>query len=143
MSSKVSLGSLYEQSRHNILANSFSSALKATNIVATRPPAASFERQLSINELVGVEQKIVTFGQFISGQSLGNELYVYNKTSSEQKFTLAVDQDSPNFPESVEQLLAPYRPEDLPFGPSDDKDLLAVNSQHKFNCWTIENPQNR
>ena len=81
--------------------------LRASNLVKSRNYE---ERFMNITDIVLVEQKIVTFGQYISGQSLGNEIYIYNKTSSEQTFTLTIDKDSDEFPETVKELLAPYCP---------------------------------
>ena len=48
--------------------------LRATNLLKSRKTCE--ERELNITDIVSVEQKIVTFGQYISGQSLGNEIYI-------------------------------------------------------------------
>jgi len=68
------LGSIYEQTRLNISGSTLVGAIQATNLLETHKTCE--ERQVNINEIAGVEQKVVTFGQYISGQSLGNEIYV-------------------------------------------------------------------
>ncbi len=57
------------------------SLLKTTNLLKSRKTCE--KRKLNITDLVSVDQKIVSFGQFISGQTLGNRLLVTNKTNSE------------------------------------------------------------
>ena len=115
--------------------------MKATNLLKSRKTCE--KKQLNITDVATVDQKIISFGKFISGQNLGNELVVTNKTDKEQTFTLSIDDVSERFPETANQLLAPFCPEDLPFKTSAEEHKKAVNSQKKFNCWSIENPANR
>ena len=82
------------------------------NLLKTRKSCE--RRQLNINEIVQVDQKIVTFGRFISGQTLGNRITIMNKTAREQMFVLEIDESSLSFNESVCELLSPYNPNDLP-----------------------------
>ena len=132
-----SLNALYDQNSKKMFGGpSGMSTLRASNLLKSRKTCE--EREINITDIVVVEQKIVTFGQYISGQSLGNEIYIYNKTSNEQTFTLSIDKTSDEFPETVKELLAPYCPQDLPFEPDDESQ--AVNSQRKYNCWSIEDP---
>ncbi len=89
-----------------------------------------------------MDQQIISFGKFISGQTLGNELLLLNKSDKEQSFTVMIDQSGARFAETAKDLLGEYCCEDLPFEPSFVKNdqKMAVNSERKFNCWSIENP---
>lgn len=110
--------------------------MKESNLLQSRKTCV--KRQLEISDVVRVSTTIVSFGQFTSGQNLGNEIVITNKTDQEQTFALSLDNEE--FAETVSDLLAPFCPEDLPFSVTSNK---AVNSQKKFNCWMIENPTNR
>ena len=93
---------------------------------------------------MSVDQKIISFGQFISGQNLGNRLSFTNKTDKEQTFSLTIDSQQDTFTETVEELFAPFDNKDLPIkSTSTCFKKRAVNSQKKFNCWSIENPMSR
>ena len=86
---------------------------KITNLLKSRKTCE--RRQLNITEVASVDQKIISFGQFISGQNLGNELLITNKTDKEQTFSLSIDESCEHFPETTSQLFAPFCREDLPF----------------------------
>ena len=97
-----------------------------TNLLKSRKTCE--RKRLNINEVASVDQKIISFGQFISGQNLGNELLITNKTNKEQTFSLSIDQSCEHFPETTSQLLAPFCTEDLPFKSSRKDTTRAVNS---------------
>jgi hypothetical protein len=83
---------------------------------------------LNITEIAGVDQKIISFGQFLSGQNLGNRLAVSNKTFNLQTFSLEIDGTTDTFPETAQELLAPFNQEDLPFQSTSNDFKLAKNS---------------
>ena len=56
---------------------------------------------------------------------------------------MSIDNSCSHFAETADQLFAPFCPEDLPFKTSAKDTSRAVNSQKKYNCWSIENPVNR
>lgn len=118
--------------------------MKPTNLLKSRKTCE--KKHLNITDVLHVNQKVISFGQFISGQNLGNELRLTNKTNKEQSFTLAIDDSCARFEQTQSQMFARFCPEDLPFQESkgeNDDDKLAVNSQSKYQCWSIENPVNR
>ena len=85
----------------------------------------------------------MSFGQFISGKNLGQEITIENLTDEDQTLSLALDNTSARFSESVSELLAPFHPEDLPFSASPGDSEPAANAQQKFKCWSIENPSDK
>ena len=87
--------------------------IKATNLLKSRKTCE--KRQLNISELAEVDQKIMSFGKFFSGQNLGNYVSVSNKSKQEQTFSLEIDSKADTFKESTKKLLAPFNSEDLPF----------------------------
>ena len=111
---------------------------KATNLLKTRKTCE--KRQFNVFDIAAVDQKILSFGQFISGRTIGNQITLTNKTGREQTFSLAFDQEA-EFKESASQLLKPFCPEDLPFAPQGREH--ATNSEVAFRCWAVENPENR
>ena len=100
--------------------------MKSTNLLKSRKTCE--KKQLDISDVVSVDQKIISFGRFISGQNLGNELLVTNKTDKEQTFTMNIEDSCERFPETASELLAPFCPEDLPFQASETQTAKAVNS---------------
>ena len=117
------------------------SSLKPTNLLKSRKTCE--RRQLNITELVKVNQSLISFGQFLSGKTLGNKLQLTNKTAKDQTFIVCIDDTETYFTETTHALLAPFKPEDLPFSVSAKESKRAVNSQNKFKCFFIENPMTR
>ena len=111
---------------------------KPTNLLKSRKTCA--KRRLSVTEILGIDQNIVSYGQFISGQTLGNEVLLTNQSDKEQSFTMMLDKSQKRFPETAKDLLADFNSEDLPFESSMSDQKQAVNSENKFECWSIENP---
>ena len=101
--------------------------MKSTNLLKSRKTCE--KKQLDISDVVSIDQKIISFGRFISGQNLGNELLVTNKTDKEQTFTMNIEDSCEHFPETASELLGPFCPEDLPFqASSETQTSKAVNS---------------
>lgn len=115
--------------------------LKATNLLKSRKTCE--KKHLNITDFASVDQKIISFGQYISGQTLGNRLQIANKTNKELTFSILVDSSEPLMAETAHDLLAPFQPEDLPFQTHKHDKSQAVNSQTKFKSWAIENPVSR
>ena len=49
------------------------------------------KRAYNIEDVVRLDSKILSFGQFISGQNTGNVIEVTNKTNKTQTFHLEID----------------------------------------------------
>jgi len=79
-----------------------------------------------------VDQKIVSFGQFFSGQTLGNRLKLTNKSAKELTLHLFIEESQTHFTESAHAILSSFCPSDLPFTTSKKDKRPAKNSQSKF-----------
>ena len=115
--------------------------MKTTNLLKSRKSCE--KKQLNITDVVSVDQKVISYGQFISGQNLGNEVTVTNKTDKEQSFSVGIDGSCEKFDQTESDLFARFCAEDLPFQTCATDARMAVNSQCKYRCWSIENPANR
>ena len=90
--------------------------------------------------MVDIDTPIMTFGQFMSGQNLGNQIQITNKTDSKRTFELSIDASTETYAQSSKEILSAFVEDDLPFQSDNEK---ATNSEHLLKCWFIENPQTR
>ena len=63
--------------------------LEETNLLRSRKTCE--KRTDDIDQMIEVDSPIITFGQFISGQNLGNQLTITNKTNCKKTFELKLD----------------------------------------------------
>ena len=109
--------------------------LEETNLLKSRKTCE--KRVDDIEQMVEIDSPIITFGQFISGQNLGNQLTITNKTNVKKTFELKLDTEVETYEQSSKQIFSMFVEDDLPFRGTDEK---ATNSEHLLNCWFIENP---
>ena len=79
----------------------------------------------------------MTFGHFMSGQNLGNQIQVTNKTGVKRTLEITIDGTTEIYAQSSAQIFTAFVEDDLPFKVDSEK---ATNSENLLKCWWIENP---
>lgn len=91
---------------------------------------------MEISQILDVDSKILSYGQFTSGRVLGSTVTLTNKSSKAQTFTVHIASDFPKN-QSPQQMLDQYYQEDLPFRQS------VSDVENLYKCWSIEQPQTK
>ena len=81
-------------------------SLKATNLLMTRKKCE--KKTITIDDIVKTDSRILSFGQFISGQNLGNVIEVTNKTNMKQTFQFEIDQRNEKYQKCSKDLLRDF-----------------------------------
>ena len=109
---KTSTKTITETKKQNIFFG-HKSLMKTTNLLKSRKTCE--QKRLNITELIQVDQKVISFGQFTSMQTLGNRLLITNKTDQQQTFSMLLNSSESHFNETAYELLSAFHPDDLPF----------------------------
>lgn len=109
-------------------------------------------QEFEIEKVIDIDANVINFGTFAPGKLLGSTLLVRNKSDQEQVVQLVVDSKSQCFEgqNTLEEFAAikeSFDQEDVFYDgrlmkkyKSDD---LIGNSEKKFKCWYLENPQTK
>ena len=98
------------------------------------------KRVQDIQHIVEVDSPIMTFGQFMSGQNLGNQIQITNKTGAKRTFELSIDVITDTYEQTSKEIFSAFVEDDLPYKVDNTK---CFNSEKLLKCWFIENPQTR